>query len=273
MSFPAHFPANESLVTVTHPSASIWLLELHNGADNRLTDHFINKAVLPALDAVERDWRQIWRAANAKGDKEGAKGALIIVGNRNQHKFFSNGLDYDKSLKNPRFWPDVINPLFYRLLTYPIPTIAAVNGHCFAGGMVLALSCDYRVMTDGATRRAWMCMNEVHFGASWPASIACIIGDKVPDSQVRRKIGLEGHRFTGQEAVAAGFVDALAPGNTEDVIKKAQELGEVVGAQAAAGAWGLIRSEMYAKTVKALRSDEMPRMTIAIADAAAKARL
>jgi hypothetical protein len=70
--------------------------------------------------------------------------------------------------------------MFYRLLTFPsefdrqtlsedasnnkveVPTIAAVNGHCFAGGMVVALSCDYRVMTDGVKRRAWMCMNEVN---------------------------------------------------------------------------------------------------------------
>jgi enoyl-CoA hydratase/carnithine racemase len=42
-----------------------------------------------------------------------------------------------------------------------VPTIAAINGHCFAAGMILALCCDYRVMTDGSERNAWMCMNEV----------------------------------------------------------------------------------------------------------------
>ena len=71
---------------------------MHNGADSRLTEHFINNAMLPALDAVERDWRQVWTAANAKGNKESAKGALIIVGNRNQHKFFSNGTNISKSV-------------------------------------------------------------------------------------------------------------------------------------------------------------------------------
>lgn len=43
----------------------------------------------------------------------------------------------------------------------PVPTIAALNGHCFAGGMMLSVCCDYRVMTDGSKRNAWMCMNEV----------------------------------------------------------------------------------------------------------------
>ena len=118
MSFPVSFPTDKPLVTVTHrtycgqrtiigpvafpeflllhtATPSIWVLELHNGADSRLTDHFIKNAILPGLDAVERDWRQIWRNANAPGaDKQSAKGALIIVGNRNQYKFFSNGMSY-----------------------------------------------------------------------------------------------------------------------------------------------------------------------------------
>lgn len=110
MSFPVSFPAQQPLATVTHrtcskhsvyrgdnqsyttASPSIWVLELHNGADSRLSEHFIKNAILPALDAVERDWRQTWRVASAKKDQKSAKGALIIVGNRSQEKFFSNGV-------------------------------------------------------------------------------------------------------------------------------------------------------------------------------------
>jgi Delta3-Delta2-enoyl-CoA isomerase len=43
----------------------------------------------------------------------------------------------------------------------PVPVVAAINGHCFAGGMMLSLACDYRVMTDGSKRNAWITMNEV----------------------------------------------------------------------------------------------------------------
>jgi enoyl-CoA hydratase/carnithine racemase len=42
-----------------------------------------------------------------------------------------------------------------------VPVIAAINGHAFAGGLMLSLACDYRVMTDGTKRNAWVCMNEV----------------------------------------------------------------------------------------------------------------
>lgn len=71
---------------------------------------------------------------------------------------------------------DVYDPVLYRLMTFPLLTIAAINGHgallslidglhrgcanlaAFAGGMVLALACDYRLMTSG---KGLMCMNEV----------------------------------------------------------------------------------------------------------------
>lgn len=46
---------------------------------------------MPALDMVEREWRGQLRAAKQSNDKEGAKGSLIIVGRRDQDKFFSNG--------------------------------------------------------------------------------------------------------------------------------------------------------------------------------------
>ena len=53
-----------------------------------------------------------------------------------------------------------------------VPVIAAINGHAFAGGLMLSLACDYRVMTDGTKRNAWVCMNEVmHYilPFHWPA--------------------------------------------------------------------------------------------------------
>jgi enoyl-CoA hydratase/carnithine racemase len=49
---------------------------------------------------------------------------------------------------------------------------------------------------------------------------------------VRRKIALEGHRFTPKEALDAGIVDLLAPGNTAAVLAKAEELALTVGVKA-----------------------------------------
>ena len=64
------------------------MIELRNGVDNHLTGQVINHAIKPALDVVEKQWREQWRPAQKV---KGAKGALIIVGKRSQDKFFSNG--------------------------------------------------------------------------------------------------------------------------------------------------------------------------------------
>lgn len=60
---------------------------------------------------------------------------------------------------------EALDRVLLRFLTFPVPTIAAVNGHCFAAGMTLALSCDYRVMKfdESGKAKAFMCMNEVRF--------------------------------------------------------------------------------------------------------------
>jgi len=65
---------------------------------------------------------------------------------------------------------------------------------------------------------------------------------KVGDTNLHRKIALEGHRFTPKEALAAGLVDHIAPGGTaEAVLHKARELAESVDSLAKGGAWGLIK--------------------------------
>jgi len=274
MSYPVKFPAgtNEPILTVTNPKQSLWLIELHNGEDNRLTVAMIDHALRPALDVVEKHWREQWRAAqNVKG-KEGAKGALIIVGKQSQNKFFSNGFDFPNILKNPTFFSNTCSPFLARLLTFPIPTIAAINGHCFAAGMMLALACDYRVMTDGSKRNAWLSMNEIHFGSPWPLSFIALLHAKVSDSRLHRKIALEGHRFTPQEALQAGFLDHTVEGNTAAVVAKAEQIAEAVSPLAREGVWGLIKSDLYHETLHVMARDQ--RLTNALDDdAAAKARL
>jgi len=72
------------------------VIELHNGAHNVLALAFINDAIRPALDVVEEEWRKSLKAARAEGKSaapDEGKGALIIIGKRDQNKFFSNGED------------------------------------------------------------------------------------------------------------------------------------------------------------------------------------
>jgi len=166
----------------------------------------------------------------------------------------------------------VFNPFIRKLLTFPIPTVAAINGHCFAAAVLCALCCDYRVMTDGSSRNAWMCMNEVHFGAGWPLSFAGVVRAKVLDGRVQRKIALEGHRFTPTEALEAGLVDHLVKGDTEAIIAKARQVGESVSGMACQGVWGVIKRDLYRDALET--SERAVLQATALSDdAAAKAKL
>lgn len=118
------------------------MIELHNGDDSRLTARLIDDALRPALDVVETHWTNNRLTALAGSQHPSPKsiageGALIIVGKRNQDKFFSNGFLYDSVKNDPGFFtglysrprylltiqilsvPDTANPLYARLLTFP----------------------------------------------------------------------------------------------------------------------------------------------------------
>lgn len=73
--------------TLHRPAPTIWLLEFKNGSDNRLTGDMCQQVILPALDIVEKEWRDQWR--NGDADVKGARaGALILTGRLDQEKFF-----------------------------------------------------------------------------------------------------------------------------------------------------------------------------------------
>ncbi|KAI0291910.1 ClpP/crotonase-like domain-containing protein [Multifurca ochricompacta] len=271
--FPLQLPVGSQtpFLTLTRPSPIIWQIELHNGVDNRLVRALINDAFKPALQIVEREWRKERAEGKAKKDKNAGAAALIIVGRLDQEKFFSNGFDFPDIKDDTSWFPASFDPLLLDLLTFPIPTVAAINGHCFAGAAIITLACDYRVMTDGAKRNAWLCMNEVDFGAAWAVSFAALVRAKV-SGLVARKFALEGHRFTPPEARDAGLVDEIVPGGTQGVLKRAQEIAQENAPKAREGVWGVIKVELYRPLIELVRLG-MPTISVVGYESAAKVRL
>lgn len=92
-----------------------------DGADNRLTTPFC-QALLLALDIVE--------ARHPPG---------VVITTSGIDKFYSNGLDLAHADRTPGFFGESLYALWRRLATFPMPTVAWVNGHAFAGGMMLAM--------------------------------------------------------------------------------------------------------------------------------------
>lgn len=253
-SYPITFPrtlaaGEDAMATLTHPTPALWVLRLHSGPDNRLTNRMCLDVLIPAFDVVESEWRSVWRSAkpNKTGVREGAEGGFVITGTGD--KFFSNGLDYQSATSQPGFMSGVFNPVIARLLSFPIPTVAALNGHTFAGGYLLALACDYRVMTAG---KAWACFNEVHFGAPLPPAFGALIRVKLGHAHpsLMRKTALEGHRFTPTELFEAGVVDAIVEGGYEKVLERACAIANSMSGNARGGAWGLIKKEIYREALQ-----------------------
>lgn len=131
---------------------------------------------------------------------------LVTVG---AGKYFSNGLDLDWIAANPSqmtAYVDRIHTLLARVLTLPVPTVAAVNGHAFGAGAMLAMAHDWRLMRSD---RGYMCFPEVDISIPFTPGMAALIQAKVtPRSAIDAMT--TGRRFTAPEAVAAGLVDGEA---------------------------------------------------------------
>lgn len=106
-------------------------------------------------------------------------------------KFYSNGLDLDHASWTPGFFTDSLYALWRRLLVYPMPTIALINGHAFAGALMLVMMHDYRIMNP---HRGFVCLNEVELGVPLRPPMSSVFRQKV-GSHVYRTLVLEAKRY------------------------------------------------------------------------------
>jgi enoyl-CoA hydratase/carnithine racemase len=91
------------------------------------------------------------------------------------------------------------------LYALPKPVVAAVSGHAVAGGCILAMTADWRVLSRGAQ----IGLNEVKVGVPLPWSVATLLRATTPASALA-KVALLGRNFEGEEALAAGLAEELA---------------------------------------------------------------
>ena len=137
--------------------------------------------------------------------------ALVTVG---EGKFFSNGLDLEwmggAGGDDPHFLDDV-HRMLHRVLRLDLVTVAAVNGHAFAGGAMLASVHDFAVMRED---RGYWCIPEVDLGLPLTPEMFAALDAHVP-RPVLAEAALTGRRFDGPAALAGGIVTELA---TEDAV-------------------------------------------------------
>jgi enoyl-CoA hydratase/carnithine racemase len=123
-----------------------------------------------------------------------------------------------------------------------------MNGHAFAGGLMLAMHHDYRLMNP---TRGYACLNELDFGAALKPAMSAIFRLKT-SAQTYRSLALEARRFSGPEAAAAGIVDAV--GGLDEVLGLVAE--RKLTEKGATGIYGALKREMYRESVAIMKFDD-----------------
>jgi len=171
--------------------------------------------------------------------------ALVSTGTG---KFYSNGLDLDWLSTHREETTDYvarIQALFAAVLTLPMVTVAALNGHTFAGGAMLAVAHDTVVMRAD---RGFFCLPEVDIHIPFSPGMAALLQARLPAATAHEAM-TTGRRYGGKQALAAGIVQETAA--EDDVLALA-----VARAAALTGkrgdTIGAIKSTMYAHVLAAL---------------------
>ncbi len=153
---------------------------------------------------------------------EATKGPLSVV-LTGVGKFFSNGLDLERFGDKPDEFAATLSELertIGRIFLYPAYTVAALNGHTFAGGALLSCAFDYRVMRDD---RGYWCMNEAEIGLVLDTKLWSIINHRLPRATAI-VAATTAKRFTGPEALDAGIVEAIT--SEDQVLRHAIDVAE-----------------------------------------------
>ena len=192
-----------------------------------------NVFTLTMTDGQNR-WNTVFVRAFAEviDEVEASEGPAALVTTSSNEKFFSNGLDLD--------WIEARDPaaieaggdrkafggefmaLMARIITLPIPSIAAINGHAFGAGLMSALCHDWRIMRED---RGFACANEMQIGMVIPREELALFRHKLPADTFFETVQLA-RRWGGADALAAGVVQQTASADAllDAARAKAEEL-------------------------------------------------
>jgi 3,2-trans-enoyl-CoA isomerase len=166
-------------------------------------------------ESVVDEMTACFRELAADGDTR----AVILTGTG---KFFTFGFDIPEFLGYGR--EDFLRYLtkftdfYHDLFLFPKPVVAALNGHTIAGGCMIAIACDYRIMVTGKAR---ISLNEINFGSSLFAGSVDIIklwmGQRNAETAV-----YTGAMYSAEEACQLGLVHRVT--TEADLEREAREI-------------------------------------------------
>ena len=180
--------------------------------DEKIATITLNRPKVNALnDEVIDELKVAFQGVQAEGNVN----AVIL---RGQGSFFSFGFDVPgfMAYQKDEFqnYVEKFSELIKEIFMFPKPVIAALNGHTVAGGCVLALACDYRIMISG---KAKIALNEMTFGSSLFSCVTEPLKYAV-GSKKAEQIIYSGKMYSAQEAFNLNLVDRIASEDEFDAV-------------------------------------------------------
>ena len=114
-----------------------------------------------------------------------------------------------------------MNNIFKRLLLFPVPVIAAINGHAFGNGAILTCACDFRFMKED---KGFFCFPEVDIGIPFLPGMIALVRKALPEYMFNHMV-LSGQRMTAGDLEHANVI-VKACENREDLMKEATVFAE-----------------------------------------------
>lgn len=188
------------------------------------------------------------RLEELEGDSEVR--AIVLTG---RGRFFSFGFDVPEFLTFSKeeftAYLAAFSGLYTYMFLYPKPVVAALNGHAVAGGCMLALACDGRVMAAG---NAKISLNEIRFGSSVFAGSTEMLRFWVGNAAAT-KVLYSGAMFSAEEARSLGLVEEVQP--EAAVLDRARRVASDLASRSAS-AFASIKSLLRRPAVEEMRRRE-----------------
>ncbi len=221
-------------------------LEVDNGLATIRLDREHGNAINPELvDALTTTFRGV-------GEDPGVRGVMLAAAG----KLFSPGLDLQELILLDReamtgFLKRFVDCIL-TLYTFEKPVVAAMHGHAVAGGCVLSLTADWRVLRRGAL----VGLNEVMVGVPFPYGVSMILRDVVPGPKLAEVV-LLGKNFRDEEALDVGLVHELAPPDAFEEICRSR-LDELAGKDPTA--FAITKRYLRSPTAERIRKHDLDRV-------------
>lgn len=174
-------------------------------------------------------------------------------------KIFSNGIDVDWMMKkfgdsdfdSIKAFMTLMNGVFKKIILFPVPVIAAINGHAFGNGAILACACDFRFMRSD---RGYFCFPEVDLGIPFLPGMLAFVKKAIPQYKFN-EMYLTGRRLGADELEKAHVIEK-ACANTEELMKEAMAFAATFAKKR--GIFKIHKERIYKSVIEIMDNEDPP---------------